>query len=97
MATGGNIFNDFKSAQGKIIQPGNKATIIMSRNDTLVAPDVSRVDEPGVRNIFIQDNCPQDAVGHAGLAWDTGVWSLVYNALNEDYDAPVSCEQGLAA
>lgn len=94
MATDGDVYNDFLAAN-PIVQPGNKATIIMSNSDTLVSPDVSRVDEDGVRNIIVQDTCPDDAVGHAGLAWDTSVWGLVYNALTEDYDRPFVCGTGL--
>ncbi|KAK8104892.1 hypothetical protein PG999_008251 [Apiospora kogelbergensis] len=92
MATGGNIYNDFKNAP-KIAQDGNKVTVIMSRRDTLVAPEVSRVNEKGVRNVMVQDTCPDDTVGHAYLAWDTSVWGLVFNALTENYDAPVKCDK----
>ncbi|KAK7996353.1 hypothetical protein PG989_004393 [Apiospora arundinis] len=92
MATGGNIYNDFKSTS-KIAQDGNKVTVIMSQHDTLVAPEVSRVEEKGVRNVMVQDTCPDDTVGHAYLAWDTSVWGLVFNALTEKYDAPVKCDK----
>lgn len=94
MATGGDVYNDFLAAS-PIVQPGNKATIIMSNSDTLVSPDVSRVDEDGVRNVIVQDTCPDDAVGHAGLAWDDSVWGLIYNALTEDYERPFVCGTGL--
>ncbi|KAH8180269.1 lipase (class 2) domain-containing protein [Sarocladium implicatum] len=94
MAIGGDVYNDFKSAS-PIVQEGNKATIIMSTSDTLVAPDVSRVDEPGVRNVIVQDTCPDDKVGHAGLAWDKSVWGLIINALTEDYERIFECEKGL--
>ncbi|KAK7926452.1 hypothetical protein PG985_003450 [Apiospora marii] len=91
MATGGNIYEDFRKAP-RIAQEGNKVTVIMSRDDTLVAPEISRVEEVGVRNVVVQDACPDDTVGHAYLAWDTSVWGLVFNALTEDYDAPVRCD-----
>jgi pimeloyl-ACP methyl ester carboxylesterase len=94
MATGGAIYNDFLNAS-PIVQPGNKASIIMSTADTLVAPDASRIDEEGVRNVIIQDTCPDDPVGHAGLAWDKGVWELVVNELTEDYGRPFECDTGL--
>lgn len=94
MATGGAVYNDFLNAP-QIIQPGNKATIIMSTADTLVAPDASRIDEDGVRNVIIQETCPEDRVGHAGLAWDKGVWELIINELTEDYDRPFECDKGL--
>lgn len=94
MATDGAIYNDFKNAK-KIVQDGNKASIIMSNSDTLVAPDVSRVDEAGVRNIIVQDSCPDDKVGHVGLALDTGIWQIIRNELAENYDKPVTCTSGL--
>jgi hypothetical protein len=94
MATGGAVYDDFKSAD-KIVQPGNKATIIMSTSDTLVAPETSEVNEEGVRNVIVQDTCPQDTVGHAGLAWDKSVWGLIYNALEEQYDREFACDKGL--
>ncbi|CAH0027745.1 unnamed protein product [Clonostachys rhizophaga] len=95
MATDGDVYDDFKANAGKIIQPGNKASIIMSNADTLVAPATSRIDEPGARNIIVQDTCPDDAVGHAGLAWDKTVWGLVVNELTEDYDRKFECAKGL--
>ena len=96
MATGGSVYKTFLDATGKIVQKGVKASIIMSRSDTLVAPDVSVVDEPGVRNLYVQDYCPDDAVGHAGLAWDKNVWFTVLNELLEDYDnKSVKCTTGL--
>ncbi|RYP24496.1 hypothetical protein DL765_000516 [Monosporascus sp. GIB2] len=82
MATGGAVYNEFLNAE-KVVQDGNKATVIVSRSDTLVAPDASRIDEEGVRNVFVQDTCPDDKVGHAGLMWDRSVWGLVINALEE--------------
>ncbi|KAJ6452263.1 alpha/beta-hydrolase [Mycena sanguinolenta] len=105
MATGGAVYEDFLAAsnsyngvQGSgIIQAGTKPTIIMSTHDTLVDVSVSMVNETGVRNVLVQDSCPDDPVGHAGLAWDTSVWSLVYNALEENYDGPVECGQGIPA
>jgi len=95
MATGGRVYNDFASAAGHIVQSGVKASIVMSKSDTLVAPDVSEIKEAGVRNVFVQDYCPDDKVGHAGLAWDTGVWDIIINELEENYNGPVDCTQGL--
>ncbi|OTA67329.1 alpha/beta-hydrolase [Hypoxylon sp. EC38] len=96
MMTGGAVYNQFKAAAGKIVQPGNKVTVIMSKTDVLVSPDVSRVDEAGATNVLIQDTCPDDKVGHVGLAYDKGVWRLILNALEENNDAVFPCEQGLA-
>lgn len=103
MATGGAVYEDFGVATealaagtgSGIVPDGIKATIVMSRSDTLVAPEVSTVDEEGVRNVFVQDACPDDKVGHAGLMWDRSVWGLVYNALEEEYDRTFECDKGL--
>jgi len=95
MATGGAVANDFKAAK-TIVPKGVRASIIMSASDGLVAPETSRVDEPGVRNILVQDKCPDDKVGHAGYMWDTGVWDMVLNELSGNYDAPVHCDKGLS-
>lgn len=94
MATDGDIYNDFKNAE-RISQEGNKPTIIVSTSDTLVAPETSRVDEDGVRNVVIQDTCSDDKVGHAGLGWSKNVWNLVKNELNEDFERTFECEDGL--
>ncbi|KAI5865601.1 alpha/beta-hydrolase [Durotheca rogersii] len=94
MMTGGAVYRSFRDA-ARIVQPGTRATIIMSRSDTLVSPEVSRVDEEGVRNVIVQDTCPEDPVGHAGLMWDKSVWRLVVNALEENDDAVFACEKGL--
>jgi pimeloyl-ACP methyl ester carboxylesterase len=95
MATGSAVYNVFLAAAGAIVQDGVKATVVMLRNDTLVTPDVSEVDEPGVRNVFVQDYCPDDSVGHAGLAIDVSVWGIVLNELQENYDGTVFCGQGI--
>lgn len=94
MATGGKIYNDFKNAK-RIGQPGNKATVIVSTYDTLVAPDVSMVQEEGVRNLVVQDYCPDDKVGHGGLATDKTVWEMIINELEETPDRPFTCSNGL--
>ncbi|QKX64112.1 uncharacterized protein TRUGW13939_11285 [Talaromyces rugulosus] len=67
-----------------IIQQGNSATIIISKYDELVTPtSISPVNEPNVRNEYVQDYCPLDPVGHIGEAYDLNVWNLVKNALED--------------
>ncbi|KAH8880420.1 alpha/beta-hydrolase [Thozetella sp. PMI_491] len=95
LATGGRVYNDFVAAGAHIANPAIKTSIIMSASDTLVTPDVSRVDEPGARNLLVQNYCPADKVGHTGLAYDTGVWEMVVNELTENYNGSVACTQGL--
>lgn len=75
-----------------IVQPGNKVTIITSKYDELVTPpETSFVDEDGVRNLWVQDTCAFDPVGHIGEAYDTNVWNLVKNALDEKPDRAFIC------
>lgn len=66
-----------------IVQPENQLTVIAARYDTAVTPrSRSFVHEDGVNNIWVQDICSIDPVGHIGLAYDFNVWNLVKNALN---------------
>lgn len=67
---------------GPIAQPGVSYTVITSKYDELVTPsETSFIDEPGVNNIYVQDYCPLDPVGHIGEAYDLNVWNLVLNSL----------------
>ncbi|KAE8371506.1 Alpha/Beta hydrolase protein [Aspergillus bertholletiae] len=66
-----------------IVQPGNSLTVIVSKGDEMVTPhSTSWVQEDGVNNIYVQDFCPLDPVGHIGEAYDLNVWNLVKNALD---------------
>jgi triacylglycerol esterase/lipase EstA (alpha/beta hydrolase family) len=78
---------------GPIAQPGVAYTIIATRFDILVTPTPTAfVREPGVTNYYVQDKCPLDPVGHIGIAVDTGVTSMILNAL--DPSAPIRCGFG---
>ncbi|KAK4613957.1 hypothetical protein CLAFUW4_09451 [Fulvia fulva] len=67
---------------GTSVQPGNQVTILTSRYDQLVTPTTtSWVDEPGVRNLYVQKFCPLDFVGHIGEAYDLNVWAIVRKTL----------------
>ena len=77
---------------GPIAQAGIAYTIIASRYDVLVTPtSTSFVDEPGVTNLTVQDVCPNDPVGHLGLAFDSGVITMITNALDPLHAVPVTC------
>ncbi|WP_419995248.1 esterase/lipase family protein [Streptomyces boninensis] len=81
---------------GPIAQPGIDYTTIISRYDEAITPNASAaINEPGVRNITVQDVCPWDRVGHVGLAFDAGVRTMVENALDPAHPAPVRCDLGL--
>jgi len=78
-----------------IAQPGVSYTILTSENDQLVVPtETSFVREAGVRNLYVQEFCPDDKVGHIGEAYDPNVMELVRNALRDDKAGPEVCVVG---
>ena len=80
---------------GPIAQEGVSYTILTSKNDQLVVPQTtSFVYEDGVRNIYVQDFCPLDQVGHIGEAYDQNVMELVRNALKDSLAGPEVCVLG---
>ncbi|CEJ86944.1 hypothetical protein VHEMI04255 [[Torrubiella] hemipterigena] len=67
---------------GKIVQPGNKVTIIASRTDeVLFPPETAFVHESGVTNIWVQDVCPKDTTQHVPEGYDMNIWNIALNAL----------------
>lgn len=83
---------------GPIAQEGVSYTILTSTNDQLVTPTTtSFVYEDGVRNLYVQDFCPLDQVGHIGEAYDPNVMELVRNALRDDLAGPKVCGLGFPA
>lgn len=93
LITDGAAVNEL--TDGPIAVPGVDYTIIATRFDALVTPvETAFVDEPGVDNRFVQDECPSDPVGHVGLAFDGGVATMVANALDPDTASPVRCSVG---
>jgi pimeloyl-ACP methyl ester carboxylesterase len=78
-----------------IVQPGNTVTVITSKFDELVTPTTtSFIEEDGVHNIYVQDYCPFDPVGHIGEAYDLNVWNLVTNSLEGDVGDEFFCVIG---
>jgi triacylglycerol lipase len=72
--------------------PGIAYTDIMTRYDELVVPYTSGiVHAPNVRNIVLQDLCPQDLSEHAAVAADEVAAQHVLNALDPAHAAPVHC------
>ncbi|KAF4585805.1 secreted lipase [Ophiocordyceps camponoti-floridani] len=75
-----------------IVQYGNTVTIITSRRDEIITPvETAFVNEPGVRNLFVQDYCPRDISGHLGEVYDYNVWQLARNAIERNYSRPIEC------
>ncbi|KAL2823832.1 secreted lipase [Aspergillus cavernicola] len=81
--------------EGGIVQAGNRLTVIASRHDEMVTPtSTSFVHEEGVNNVWVQDFCPLDPVGHIGEAYDLNVWNLVKNALDDEPERRFPCVLG---
>ncbi|PFH54911.1 hypothetical protein XA68_12023 [Ophiocordyceps unilateralis] len=75
-----------------IVQPGNSVTVITSRNDEIVTPPATAfVNEAGVRNLYVQDSCPRDIIGHVTEALDPNIWNLALNALERKFDRKFAC------
>lgn len=80
---------------GPIAQPGVDYTIVATRYDVIVTPTATAfVPEPGVDNLYVQDVCPYDPVGHVGLALDPSVLGIVLDALDPAHAGPVACGFG---
>jgi pimeloyl-ACP methyl ester carboxylesterase len=81
-----------KLSDGPIAQEGVRYTVLIFKYDELVTPTTtSFVYEDGVRNLYVQDFCPNDPVGHNGEAYDLNVMELVRNALKDDQAGPQVC------
>lgn len=75
-----------------IVQKGNTVTVITSRYDEQVTPpSTAFVREDGVMNLYVQDTCAFDPVGHLGEAYDMNVWNLVKNALDSTPGQAFTC------
>lgn len=78
-----------------IVQSGTRLTVIASKFDEMVTPtSTSFVHEEGVQNVWVQDFCPNDPVGHIGEAYDLNVWNIVKNALEDQIDRSFPCSIG---
>ena len=81
--------------QGPIAQPGVDYTVLETRNDTTVTPPASTfIQEPGVANHWVQDSCPSDKVGHAGMPKDPVVDQMVLNVLGTGSVGTPDCSLG---
>ena len=78
---------------GPIAQPGVKYTIIETRNEAIVTPagTAAFIQEPGVKNIWLQSACPFNWTDHLSLTYDVGVYSLVRNALDPAHASSIRC------
>lgn len=94
LVTGGAAIQKLNDGS-PIVQQGTTVTVIASRFDELVTPTMtSFIDEAGVNNIYVQDYCPFDPVGHIGEAYDLNVWNLVLNSLEKQVGRKFICLLG---
>ena len=79
-----------KMNDGGAVVPGVTYTMIMTRNDELVAPYTSGYLD-GATNIVIQDQCVADPSEHILVAVDPIVARNILNALDPANAVPVTC------
>ncbi|MEV6169137.1 alpha/beta fold hydrolase [Streptomyces sp. NPDC051954] len=76
-------------------QPGVDYTTIVTRYDEVVTPYHNQFLKAGpgatVRNILLQEICPQDLSEHISIAYDSNALQLVRNTLDPAHAKPVRC------
>ncbi|GAA3786829.1 alpha/beta fold hydrolase [Streptomyces coacervatus] len=76
-------------------QPGVSYTVITTKFDEVVTPYTHQFLAAGpaatVKNILIQNICPQDFSEHVSIAYDSNAAQLVRNALDPAHALPVQC------
>jgi triacylglycerol lipase len=73
-------------ARGGVHVAGPSYTSIVSRYDEVVTPYTSGIlDEPGAKDVVLQDFCRSDASGHLSQAIDPNVTGLILHALDASY------------
>jgi triacylglycerol lipase len=81
-----------KLRNGGIAVPGVTYTSIVTRNDELVSPYTSGIeDAPNMTNLVVQKQCPLDQAEHASMAADPVVAQDVLNALDPKHPATAPC------
>jgi pimeloyl-ACP methyl ester carboxylesterase len=78
---------------GPVARPGVNYTIVETHNETVVTPagTAAFINEPGVRNLWVQDYCWWDITDHADLSYDHVAWQLTLNALDPAHATSVGC------
>lgn len=67
-----------KLKNGNITVPGVQYSVLVTKNDKVVLPVKNQfVNEPGVRNIYVQDVFPDKRVSHSGMLYDTDTLGLI--------------------
>jgi triacylglycerol esterase/lipase EstA (alpha/beta hydrolase family) len=92
----GSTFLQTLNAGGDTV-PGVQYTVIETTHDEVVTPYQSAfLTGSGVTNITWQTICPDDPVGHIGMAYDTGVLTEVLNTLDPGAAQPITCVSGFS-
>ncbi|TCP50881.1 alpha/beta hydrolase family protein [Tamaricihabitans halophyticus] len=78
---------------GPIAQAGVRYTVIATRSDQTATPagKASFIDEPGVRNSYVQDECSGKRLRHEQLPADPAVVRMVSNTLAPGASGPLDC------
>ena len=67
-------FNKELYGNGPVTRPGVKYTVIEGRYDDAVVPFTNAfLNEPGVKNILVQDTCRNDHASHVNFTYDVNV------------------------
>jgi triacylglycerol lipase len=81
-----------KLREGGIADPKVSYTSIVTRNDELVVPYTSGIEQaPNMTNLVVQKQCPLDQAEHVAVAADPVVAQDVLNALDPKHPAAVPC------
>jgi triacylglycerol lipase len=81
-----------KLREGGIADPDVTYTSIVTRNDELVVPYTSGIEQaPNMTNLIVQQQCPLDQAEHVSMAADPVVAQDVLNALDPKHPAAVPC------
>jgi triacylglycerol lipase len=81
-----------KLRDGGIAVPGVRYTSIVTRNDELVVPYTSGIEQaPNMTNLIVQQQCPLDQAEHVSMAADPIVAQDILNALDPSHPGPVPC------
>lgn len=77
---------------GPIAQSGVNYTVLETLNETVVTPiGSSFIRESGVKNLFVQSQCPNDTVDHVDLSYDQVTIRDVLNALDPAHARNPNC------
>ncbi len=81
---------------GEDTVPGVGYTVIETEDDEVVTPYTSTfLNGPAVKNVTLQDQCPDDHADHLAMPYDSAALQDVVQALDDDPSFSVDCGLGL--